>query len=228
MSANLPSFQIAARSHPSQGARAIQAALDFTVLTVVQGDFFFEEINGHIDFIQSVKIDNSANASPFTIVFPGVGSLGDKIVVPPNTQGVYPVTSPLGKLSYVASSAGGVVVSCIFYNIEQPYYQASSIAPPNPTPTVITGADNNFSGACTGADVAVIPANAARKRVVIQNSPANNTSIWVRSGAAATMDNNSQEIQPGQEYDTAQGPISLTAIHIIGANGVTYYANEII
>lgn len=225
MSNNLPSFQISARSHPSAGSKVIQEVFDFTAAVSIIGDFLLEMMDGHIDNIQSVKIDNSQNPDQFILLVLGVGTVGDTIVVPPNTQGVYPITAPIGKLNYVASSFGGVKVPVNFYNIELPYYQASSVGQVS---GIITGADNNFSGVCNGADAIVIPANANRKRVIIQNAAANNTSLWVRSGAAATEDNNSQEVQPGQEYDTGQGPISTAAIHVIGANGVTYYANEIV
>lgn len=225
MSANLPSFAISARSHPSQGARMLQEVFDFSIVNQIGGDFLLELENGHIDFIQSVKIDNSANPAQFTLLVTGVGTVGDKIVVPPNTQGVYPVTAPLGVFTYIASSVGGVKVPVNFYNIELPYYQASSIAPPSPTP--IAALQTNHSGIATGADQIALAANVGAIRRVIQNAPENNNSMWINFGAAATADFHSQEIQPGQQFDTAEGPLYTGAIHLIGTNGDNFYANEL-
>jgi hypothetical protein len=228
MSGNLPSFEIANLRHPTQGGRCIQVSFPFSDGAVAyQGDFVLEILDAKLDFIQSVYVDNSANADAFTLLIPGIGTKGYNLVVPPNTQGMYPIVCPSGPMYYQAFSDGGVDVDCTFFNIPMPYYQAASIAQVAPPVTVITGNDNNFSGACTGADEIVVPANANRKRVVIANAPENNTSIWIRSGVAATENNNSQEVLPGQQYDTGSGPISLSDIHVIGANGVTYFANEI-
>lgn len=225
MSANLPSFEISARSHPSQGARCIQLPFDFTIVTQIAGDFLLELENGHIDFMQSVKIDNSANPSPFTLRFPGIGTLGDKIVVPPNTQGVYPITVPHGKVSYIGSSVGGVIVPVNFYNIELPYYQASSIAPPSPIP--IAAIYVAKSGVVTGADQIIMFANSTAIRRVVQNSPANNNSIFINFGAAATANSNSLEVQPGQSFDTTQGPLYTGDLHLIGTAADNFFAYEL-
>lgn len=227
MSANLPSFQIALRSHPSQGARAVQVVFDFTAAVLVAGDFLLEMDDGRIDFIQSCKIDNSQNPDTFTITFPGIGTMGDRIVVPPNTQGIYPVTSPIGKLSYVAVSAGGVIVPVNFYNIEMAFYQAASVSLAPLPPSVITSRQTNHSGVCTGADQIAIPGNISRTRIVIQNSPENNNSQWIQFAVAATADYHSQEIQPGQQFDSAEGPLFTGDIHLIGTLADTFYASEL-
>lgn len=231
MSANLPSFEIANLRHPTQGARCIQASFLFGGgINSIAGDFMLEVLDGHIDFIQSVFVDNSINPDGFTLVIPGVGSKGYRITVPPNTQAMLPIVAPTGTLHYIASSLGQVEVDCTFFNIPMPYFQASSIAPPNPTPTVITGTNTNHSGVIAAANVSqvIIPANANRLRAVVQNPSANVGSIWIQFAVAATEDEFSQEILPGQEFDSASGPLSLDQISIIGATGgATFYANEL-
>lgn len=231
MSANLPSFQITARRNPSQGSRAIQLLFDLTTASEISGDLLLEIEGGHIDFLQSVKIDNSDNASQFIMEFPGIGSHGDRIVVPPNTMGTYPIFVTPGRLLYTARTAGGVTVLITLFNIELPYVNWSTIAPPQPLPTsVVTGVENDHSGVIAAANVSqvAIPANANALRRVIQNPSANIGSLWIRTGAVATEDEFSQELLPGQEFDTAFGPLTTAVINIISATiNATYMAKEI-
>lgn len=231
MSGNLPSFEIANLRHPTQGARAVQLNLDFTSgERSIAGDFLLEVLDGRIDFIQSVFIDNSSNPDLVTLIFPGIGKHGYKLVVPPNTQAMLPVIVPVGTVSYIVETLGDIELDLTFFNIPMPYYQAASLAPPDPTPTVITGSNTNHSGVIAAANVSqvAIPANANRLRVVIGNPPENVGSLWINFTNAATDDEFSQEILPGQQFDTASGPLSLDAINIIGATiNATYYANEL-
>lgn len=231
MSANLPSFQITARRNPSQGSRAIQLYFDLTAATNIAGDLLLEIEGGHIDFLQSIKIDNSDNASQFIMEFPGIGSHGDRVVVPPNTMGTYPIFVTPGRLQYIARSVGGVAVLVTLFNIELPYVNWATIAPPAPLPTsVVTGIETDHSGVIAAANVSqvAIPANALALRRVIQNPSANIGSLWINTTGAATEDKFSQELLPGQEFDTAFGPLTTAAINIISATlAATYMAKEI-
>lgn len=219
------SYALTMRSFPSRGPAALQIGFDFTTTAAIIGDLFLETERGLISNIQSVKIDNSNNGSAFSLQFFGVGALGDTITCPANSVLFSPaliVSEDVPR--YVAKSAGGVIVPVTLLNIEMPYFVYSTAAA---KAAIVTGVQTNHSGTNTGADLIAIPANAGRLRAVIQNPQANNNSFWIQFGAVATADFHSQEIAPGQEFDTANGPLALTDIHMIGTNLDNFYASEI-
>lgn len=221
-----PGYQITARNTPSLGPRAIEASFEFSTAVSFTGDFMQELELGHIDPIQSVKIDNSNNPSQFIISFPGLGKHGDTIVAAPYSQGTYPIFVPQGIMHYVASSAGGVRVVCQFFSIELPY-SVNSVLSSAPSPSLITGNATSGAVVMTGASIPAFAANAARKRSTIQNPPNNANSVWIKIGGAATADAASQEIPPGAQFDTGNGPLSLQAINIIGTVGQSVFVQEI-
>lgn len=226
----LPTYEIANMSAPSQGARAMPLEMFSFAggVTEYQGDTFQDQETGGIDFFQSVYIDNSQNKKPFTISFPGMGQNGFSVTAAPFTQGFYPVTIPAGIARYDVKSFGGVPVPVILYNIPMPYFVYNTQAAAS---AVSTGQSENHSGFIAAANVSqvAIPANPNRLRAVIQNPGVNNNSMWIQFGAAATENNISQEIAPGQEFDTANGPLDLREITIVGPDvNATYYASEIV
>lgn len=223
-SRNINAYPLTARQMPTNGSKAIERVMDFTAVTTLTQDLMLEEESGHFGDLQSLKIDNSKNAAAFTIAFPGVGAMGDVVTCPPFTILYAPVMVPPGKVIYVATTTGGVKVPVMMFNIEIPYFSYSAVSA---TSGVITGAETNFSGTNTGASQAVFASNLNAKRRVIQNPQINNNSMWIKIGAPATADNFSQEIAPGQQYDTTTGPLSTGALNIIGTLGEKYYASEI-
>lgn len=227
MSANRPGYQLTTRSFPSQGARAVQIIFDMAASVIYESDLFLELTNGHIDFIQSVKIDNSQNPAQFTLQLPGLGEFGDRVICPPFTQGCFPVFVPISsKCDYHAASSGGVSVTVDFFNIELPYGTWSVLASNAPSAQV-TGIETNFSAACTGGDQIAIPANPKAIRRVVQNPAANANSVWIQFANAAVGDWHSQELLPGQEFDTNGGPLITGALHLIGTIGDHFYASEL-
>jgi len=100
------------------GPRAIPLVFDFTASgsngAAIVTDFTLEEQNGLIGSIQGIFIDNSANpANNFTITFP---NCGQKISIPKNSQAIMPIWEPT-PLRVTASSAGLVLVPCLFLNM---------------------------------------------------------------------------------------------------------------
>lgn len=223
MSGNLSAFALTARYAPSQGSRAIQLPLDFSAATEISGDIFLSMETGGMDFVQSVKIDNADSDEQFVLYLPGIGTRGDRVIAAPRTIGTYPVFIQPGKLDYIAQSSGGVEVVVTFFNIELPYIVNSVVSGGG----VAVGTATAYPLVLTGADQIIIPLNARRLRATIQNPPNNANSIWVAQGGAATADFNSQEVAPGQQFDTASGPLSTAALHVIGTNGQSIYAVEI-
>lgn len=226
---NPVSFRITARSSPTQGALAVQKIFDFTGGVLIrEGDLFEETERGLIDYIQSVKIDNSQNMAPFSLQFEGIGTVGDTVICPAQSVLYSPVLIAAQQTPrFIAASAGGVVIAATFLNIELPYFVYSTAPQVNTTPSVIHGVETNHSLILAAGTQIIIPANPQRQRAVIQNVANNANSVWIKSGGAATADNFSQEILPGQQFDTNAGPLTTAALNIIGTAGDAVYASEI-
>jgi hypothetical protein len=119
----LPSFQSALLSQPSQGAMVMAMALDFTNVAAINIDVTEEILSQKIDFIQSVYIDNSLNASQVTLKFvDGISTAGYLVTAQPYSQGWYPVAVPVGKLVFVAGTAQGIIINIKLANIAMPYF----------------------------------------------------------------------------------------------------------
>lgn len=228
MSGNHPtSHLITLRSQPLEGVKAFQRTLDFTLVSVITDDTLLEIQDGVISDIQSLKIDNSLNNSPLTIYFPGVGKSGDIVTCPANAVLFSPVIVPrMENYHYTAATAGAVKVPVTFLNIELPYLLIPLSVQSSPT-TIVTGTEVNHSATLGAGSQLAINANPNRLQVVIQNPSSNNNSMWVKSLLAAQADNTSQEILPGQEYNTGNGPVQLGSINIIGTAGDKFFAYEL-
>jgi hypothetical protein len=230
MSANRPAFQITARYAPSLGSRAVQIGFDLADAALFEGDMYYEVENGKIDYIQSIKIDNADNPEQFILEFPGIGERGDRVIAAPFTIGTYPIFIPVNSnVHYLARSvqADGVEVIVSFFNIELPY-SVNTVLSSAPAPSVVTGTATSGAVLLTGADQIALAANANRIRATIQNPPNNANSIWINFGIAATADAGSQEIPPGQQFDTGTGPLSLADIHMIGTAGQSVNVTQIV
>jgi hypothetical protein len=118
----LPSFQSALLAPPSQGSMILPYLLDFTNAAKLNVDITEEILSQKIDFIQSVFIDNSLNASPLNLKFiDGASTQGYLVTAQPYSQGWYPVAVPVGKLAFVANTAQGIAVAIKLANIPMPY-----------------------------------------------------------------------------------------------------------
>lgn len=124
--ANLAAFQTPNLAHASEGSKAIAQLLDFSDLSVIAGDLTNEIINGKLDFIQSIYIDNADNPANFDITFIGA-PISQRIRAQPYSQGWYPISWPVGNARYVAATDQGQRVNVIFANFAMPYYQDSAV-----------------------------------------------------------------------------------------------------
>lgn len=103
-----------------QASMAISSVLDFTAGTVVAVDLTAEYMDGKLDFIQSVFIDNADNSSVIDLTFTG-GPNPQRIRAQANSQGWYPVSWPVGATRLSATTQGGIKVSVMFANFAMPY-----------------------------------------------------------------------------------------------------------
>jgi hypothetical protein len=101
---------------PKEGAFALPVTLLFNTNAVQQisMDFFKEQSQGQIEFIQSVFIDNSQNPQGLALRFP---TLQQQITVRTQMQGYFPLFAPNGAFSLTAVTTGNVDIPIIFCNV---------------------------------------------------------------------------------------------------------------
>lgn len=98
---------------PKEGPRSIPLSLDFTTQQSYVVDLTVPVQQKQISLIQSVFIDNSQNSTPVSAV---CNQTGQKVVCPPNAQGVFPLLAPNPPV-ITFSSIGAVVVQAQLLNI---------------------------------------------------------------------------------------------------------------
>lgn len=141
-------FQTANLALPVAGSIALSATLDFTTATTIALDYTNEQVQGKLDFIQSVYIDNADNTAPLDLTFAG-GPIPQRVRAQANSEGWYPVSWPKGEFRLTAASGGGVKINVIFANFAMPYI----VWGPVPGVTVVPPLTNlalnalNFAGA---------------------------------------------------------------------------------
>jgi hypothetical protein len=122
----LAPFQTPNLAQPSEGSKAIAVSLDFSDGGIVVLDLTQEVLNGKLDFIQSVYIDNADNAANFDITFVGAPR-SQRIRAQPYSQGWYPVSWPVGNARFTAQTSEGQTIELIFANYAMPYYQNGAV-----------------------------------------------------------------------------------------------------
>ena len=104
---------IGARPTENIGARVLPVTLVFTAsITSISDDLVLENTNGMISAVQTVYIDNSQNQALFVLK---LKDSGQQIVVPPYSQGYWPVIC-WQSVSYTAISYFACSVNVSFLN----------------------------------------------------------------------------------------------------------------
>jgi uncharacterized membrane protein len=112
-----PAFKTASESFPKSGNRELPYTLDFTNIGTITDDLSPEMEESRIETIQSVFVDNSANAASFILqFFPSM----QIVYVQPYMQGVFPIIC-WGRISYKATTAQGIKIPVIFSNTAKPF-----------------------------------------------------------------------------------------------------------
>lgn len=123
--ASRSAFPLPNTQKPNAGPVGVNVALDFTTVDNVAGDLALEQMQGQIEYVQAIYIDNSKNTKSLTITF---GGIGYSITVKAGRQGIFPVVAPQGSLRWTAQSiAAVVVVPVILFNVQQPYFQWDAV-----------------------------------------------------------------------------------------------------
>lgn len=202
------------------GPRSVFLDLNFTVDSEIDIDFTVIQQAGALSFLQSVFIDNSANLNPLTIVFDQVNQ---RIVVPAQCSGVFPVIAPIStKATVTTTPAANLRVGFLGLNMPMPLTQwgpiTVNVANVNASALPVIKNFTATTFTLTGGDDVILPANAARSKLRYQGNPNNAAGFAINYGAAAVLATNIN-FAPGQIYDSGTGPVSGQAIHAKGTNG---------
>ena len=217
---------------PLEGPRAIFANFDFSGgsavlnLSAQMGDF-------GMSIVQTLFIDNSNNSSAASFT---IGGTGQKVTCPPQTQAYFPCMMVGGNINIVGNSAGNVLVPVflmntyvdpMLWNTSNPTVTGTVTVSGTVTTSPLTAVYTNRSGsiAVGGTSQQLAAANGARRRLFIQNPAtiagqtiAAAESLFINfTTAAGVNDGVSIELQPGQSFDTGQGPISTEVVNVNAA-----------
>ncbi len=98
---------------PEGGPRAIGFQLDFVNFQRNIIDFTYSYENTNFKQVMGVFVDNSAN--PQTLTIQANQNPFENIVVPPYSQGTFPIIAPI-RPKFTLSSSGSVIIGVIFTN----------------------------------------------------------------------------------------------------------------
>lgn len=118
-------FTIPNTEKPVAAPTGVQVQMDLKA-AIGAGPYFFdlatEQFQNTIDFVQSMYLDNGANANALTLVF---GGFNYTIKVKANTQGIYPVVCPVVPVRWqvINGAAADITINAIFMNVAIPPFQ---------------------------------------------------------------------------------------------------------
>lgn len=217
---------------PKEGPKALPVDFDFTTLGTFAFDLMLENSEGVIQFVQSVYVDNSDNPGALTMRF---AQTGQRLVIPANSQGQYPVICP---------DQTQVVMSCpvsalakgraIFMNVPMPYTQwgpqtinanQNVIVSPSSKSTT-----QNGSGVIASANTSqlVFSQNNNRLGLFIENPSVSTGVLYVEFGTPATT-GSSIQLLPGQSYQMTSTVITTDQVNVLSTTaGVGFIAKQFV
>jgi hypothetical protein len=212
---------------PPEGPRAVR--LVFTINSGIPDTYQGSLQQIGLSFVQTIFIDNSANAQTVTIAV----EMTDQVIeVFPMTQVIVPLLLPAGNFKLTCTAVGNAVIPCQLINVvvQPTAYASGAVAAVTVSGTAavslaaVPSTWVDFSVALTAASAQIIPANVNRKGLYLQLS--NNANVgalcyFTITGATAliapTAGNAAIELNPGEfrSYDQWP-PIGTQAVKAIG------------
>jgi hypothetical protein len=192
-------------SVPREGPKSVPLTITFTGAQTILVDLQQQSQLARISGVQTVWIDNHANAFPITIASEGTQQV---VECPPNAQGYFPilVTSNL-KFDVTSGHAGTIEIQLINFAIAAAVWSVNAIAVPS-YPFLFDANGNlkvtnhnaegvtvtNYSSTITAGGTAqfAIPANANRKQYRLMNinlstDPGASETIWYRDDGGVAV-----------------------------------------
>jgi hypothetical protein len=217
---------------PLEGSRAIGVNFDFTLGATSILNANLADLG--MSMVQTMFIDNRNNLSAVTFQISGSNQF---LACPPQSQAIFPILlMAKGAVSIIGASAGNVLVPVqllnsyidpLLWNAGNPLISGAVTVSGTVTAQPLTGAYTNRSGAIAAAGVSqqLAAANGTRRRLFILNpSTAAGQNIaaaerlFINFTTAAGIDDGlSIELQPGQSFDSGQGPMTTELITVNAA-----------
>lgn len=105
---------------PHRSPRVLRVSLDFSVtIASIMLDLQEEMLTAQLEFVQTLYLDNAANANGLTVV---VGATQQIIKIKANTQGYFPVLAPETAGFQFLTTAAAISVPVHFINVPMPAY----------------------------------------------------------------------------------------------------------
>lgn len=228
-------FAIQNGAVPCEGTKAFPFNLDFTGgKNAYAIDLTAQYQQKQFTTLQTVWIDNSANASPLEII---ANTTNQVIVAPPMSQGFYAILQPTPPKFQVQTN-GGIVLQIILLNFyippfmwQIPTFSAGGL-PEVDVPALdavivggrvqVQGVPSTIQGltdvsgviAAGGTTQALIPASATRERWIISNPDTATETLYFRIGGPATGE---IPLLPGATWDESGSSIVGDAVEIVAA-----------
>ena len=214
---------------PKEGPKALPVDFDFSSVGSAELNLLLENTEGQIQYVQSMWVDNSDNPGALTIRF---GGTNQRVVIPANAQGNWPVITIDQVRATISSPINAAARGqIIFLNVPMPMMQFGPITV-NTAAAVLRGSWSDFSGtvAVGGTSQALIPANAARNGILIQNPTSEIEPLFINFDAAASVAGGSIELLPGQIWPPDQTTVlSSQAINVTAATAAhRFIAKELV
>jgi hypothetical protein len=210
---NLGAMDVASGFAPKNGPRSVPTLIDFSIASPFNLDLTFLEQMDKLEFVQTVYIDNSLNASSVT-----VQSLGtqQKVTCPPNAQGYFPLLVTQQPKFIISTASGTPIVPIQFLNVAIPCMIWSSII--QAVSVGQTGVDGSstitLGGTAQPLFGGVVPVNG----FTVVNPDAANV-LWLNVGGTALANGSGSIPVPALgSYTTPDLYRPEGAVSIVGAN----------
>lgn len=190
---------------PSEGPKVLLQILPLASVQSFEFDLYQEQALGEIAFIQGVFVDNSLNAAPLVLL---VHYTQQQLVIPPYSQGTFPVLAGEQGIRFTAISTGEIDVAIHLLNVPTPW-NVWSVQSSEPSP--VRGAATEQHLMTTGASQLILAANTSRKKWVMQSDFNNTDVIYYSYTIPATV--NGFAVQPGGTGGDYSGTIPTNAIY---------------
>lgn len=214
------SYELPNGLYPEKGPRGMPQTYDFTSVTSIDVDFTQTEMLDRLEYVQTIYVDNSLNASSFSIYF---NSLNQTLTWPPNSQGYLPVLCS-NPPKFTVSSVGGVIVAVEFLSIALPAIIWSALSAGGGgsggavsiTPAAATDGSSTITTGGTAQNLfaATIPTNGY---AVYNPDPTNDLWISDTTTAAANGTGSIRVAANGGGYESPLMRKPIQAVSIIGA-----------
>ena len=204
---------------PAEGPQTVPVNVDMQTNIEQEIDLTALVDNGVISFVAGAWIDNSDNGEAVTLI---CNATNQRVIIPANSQGWYPLLSTNPPKFSISQAAVGDIVKLIFVNFPVwPSAAASSGGGGGGDVTITPPTFTDYSDTCDGTTKEFVAAGQASKYLYIQNYAYNSGTIIVDLAGGAT--GNGVELAPGGTIELENGVANAITIQGLADTFVIVY-----